>query len=226
MSNVQNNTNTVSDALMASMNPSKKTSTDSASETENRFLKLLIAQMKSQDPLNPMDNAQVTSQMAQLSTVTGINNLNATMSSLQTSMLSGLSLEAASMIGHGVLVPGSTIALSKNQAVFGVDLASDAETVKVTVKDSTGKAIYTMDLGKQAAGIVPIAWDGTTDAGEAKAADGIYTFEIAAASGNQKINATALSFGEVTSVTTGTSGISLNVPNIGSVKLTDIRQIL
>src|SRR5512137_1922724 len=74
--------------------------------TQDRFLKLLVTQMKNQDPLNPMDNAQVTSQMAQLSTVTGIDKLTATVQVLSASMVASQSLQAASMIGHAALVPG------------------------------------------------------------------------------------------------------------------------
>lgn len=153
MSAVQNTTsNAVSDSLLATMNPTKSVTTDSTSETEDRFMKLLVAQMKNQDPLNPLDNAQVTSQMAQLSTVTGVSKLNTTLESLQANMLSGQSLEAANMIGHGVLVEGSSIDLASSKAILGVDLSSDASSVKLTVKDSTGKAVYTMNLGAQKAG--------------------------------------------------------------------------
>lgn len=229
MSAVQNNTNNaVSDSLMAAMNAAKSTSSaaGSVAETEERFMKLLVAQMKNQDPMNPLDNAQVTSQLAQLSTVTGVNKLNATLESLQTSMLSSQTLEAAGMIGHGVLVSGSNLVLSDSLSVFGFDLAGAADSVKVTVRNAAGKAVYTMDLGAQPTGISPVAWDGSIDDSGTKAEDGIYTFEVAATSAGQNVNATTLSFGEVVSVTSAASGISLNVPNIGAVKLADIRQIL
>lgn len=228
MSAVQNNTsNAVSDSLFAAMNPTKASANaaGSVAETEERFMKLLVAQMKNQDPMNPLDNAQVTSQLAQLSTVTGVNKLNTTLEALQASMLSSQSLEAAGMIGHGVLVSGSNIALSDSKAILGIDLAAAADSVKVTVRDAAGKAVYTMDLEAQPAGILPLAWDGSTDSG-AKAADGKYTFEVTATSAGKAVNASTLSFGEVVSVTSAASGVSLNVPNIGAVKLTDIRQIL
>jgi flagellar basal-body rod modification protein FlgD len=129
------------------------------------------------------------------------------------------------MIGHGVLVEGSSIDLASSKAILGVDLSSDASSVKLTVKDSTGKAVYTMNLGAQKAGVLPLAWDGSTDSGTT-AVDGKYTFEVTAAKGDQAVTVSPLSFGEVTSVSSGTSGLSLNVPSIGSVKLSEIRQIL
>ena len=100
--------NPVSADLLAAMNPaSSATSTDSTAATQDRFMKLLVTQMKNQDPLNPLDNAQVTSQLAQLSTVTGIDKVNATLQSLMGSMQPSQSLQAAGMIGHSVLAPGA-----------------------------------------------------------------------------------------------------------------------
>ena len=111
-------------ALFATMNGTKSAATaNSAADTQDRFLKLLVTQMKNQDPLNPMDNAQVTTQMAQLSTVSGIDKLNATLQALSDSMSSNQSLQAASMIGHGVLVAGKGIELANGGGYGGVELA-------------------------------------------------------------------------------------------------------
>jgi flagellar basal-body rod modification protein FlgD len=212
---------------MATMNPKASTSTDTSSvnDAQDRFLKLLVTQMENQDPLNPMDNSQMTSQFAQLSTVTGIDKLNDTLTALQTNYQSSQSLQAASMIGHSVLAPGSTTTLSGGKAVMGVDLAGAADSVQLVVRDSSGKAVHTVNLGSQQAGVVPLVWDGSTDTG-GTATDGTYTFEVNATSAGQKVNATTLSFGEVGSVTTGTQGVSLNVSGMGTVKFTDVRQIL
>jgi flagellar basal-body rod modification protein FlgD len=126
--------NPVSPALLNSMNASKPAAAagaDTASATQDRFMKLLITQMKNQDPLNPLDNAQVTSQLAQLSTVTGIDKLNATMGTLKDSYQSSQALQATSLIGHGVLVPGNTTKLADGKAVLGMDLPGwDGKTDK------------------------------------------------------------------------------------------------
>src|SRR5512147_1078567 len=100
--------NTVKSAPAAAASP---TAPSTAASTEDRFLKLLVSQLKNQDPLNPLDNAQVTSQMAQLSTVTGIDKLNATLQALSSSMIASQSMQAASMIGHVVMVPGNRVDL-------------------------------------------------------------------------------------------------------------------
>src|SRR3990167_8514165 len=76
--------------------------TNATSDAQDRFLKLLVAQLKNQDPLNPMDNAQITTQMAQISTVSGIDKLNSTLQSMAAAFNAGQSLQATAMIGHGV----------------------------------------------------------------------------------------------------------------------------
>ena len=103
-------TNTVTADLLATMN-GKKTAATTAEDAQDRFMTLLVTQMKNQDPLNPLDNAQVTSQLAQLSTVTGIDKLNVTLQALQGSYQASQALQATDMIGRGVLVPGSTVTL-------------------------------------------------------------------------------------------------------------------
>lgn len=221
MTTIQNNA--VSSGLPAAMNPVG--ASDSMAATQDRFLKLLVTQMKNQDPLNPLDNAQVTSQMAQLSTVTGIDKVNATLEALKGSFQSNQALQAAGMIGRGVLVPGPDVALAGGKALLGVELDGAADNVQVTIRDAAGKAVHKIDLGAQQSGVIPLQWDGKTDAGSV-AADGKYTFEASATRGGQKTGAAALSFGEVASVSTGAAGVKLNLLHIGAVNLSDIRQIL
>jgi flagellar basal-body rod modification protein FlgD len=221
MSSVQN----VSPELLGAMNTSKKSAASVAEEAQNRFMTLLVTQMRNQDPLNPLDNAQVTSQLAQLSTVTGIDKLNVTLQSLQASYQSSQTMQAANMIGHGVFVPGSTLHLAEGKAILGVELAESASSVTVTVRDGSGRAVHRMDLGAQAAGNVPIAWDGVTESG-AIAADGVYSFEIEALRGAEKIAAAGLSFGVVASVSTGPQGVKLNVPGLGALEMNQVREIL
>lgn len=195
-----------------------------ARETEDRFLKLLVAQMKNQDPLNPLDNAQVTAQMAQLSTVSGIEKLNDTMQSLAAGFNASQWLQAAAMIGHGVLAPGAALTLENGRAVFGAELAESAERVLVTIRDGSGAALTTLDLGPQPAGTLVLEWDGATDSG-ATAAAGAYSFSADAFIGGKKTPAAALSFARVESVAQGSQGVSLTLGGGASAALSDIRQI-
>ncbi|GAB1234962.1 flagellar hook assembly protein FlgD [Ferrigenium sp. UT5] len=193
--------------------------------TQDRFLKLLVTQMKNQDPLNPLDNAQVTSQMAQLSTVTGIDKLNATVQSLSSSMLAAQSLQAVAMIGHPVLVAGDSLELGNGKAFAAVELAQPADKLTVSINDASGRSLRTLQLGAQDSGIVEVAWDGVTDSG-AIAPDGSYTLSAVSELGGQKIAAATLSYGLVNSVAQSQSGVTVNVGKLGDLSLTAIKQIL
>lgn len=215
-------------ALISSLNTNSNSASNtktSAADTEDRFLKLLVTQMKNQDPLNPMDNAQVTSQLAQLSTVTGIDKLNATLQALSDSMSLGQSLSATSMIGHGVLISGSSITLNDGKAIGGIELAQPADSVKVLIQDATGKLVSTLQMGPQKAGVTPLAWDGQTDAGTT-AVNGTYKFSVEAILDGNKINANALTFGIVNAVTPGVNGATLDVGKAGSVAMSAVKQII
>jgi flagellar basal-body rod modification protein FlgD len=221
--------NSVSASLLATMNPQTSGAAkdaNSATATQDRFMTLLVTQLKNQDPLNPMDNAAVTSQMAQLSTVTGINQMNTTLQSLISSVQSTQSVQASGLIGHGVLAPGSGIDLASGSAQFGVQLTSAVDAMQITVRDASGNPVHTVTMGKQDVGTVALQWDGKTDSGTT-APDGHYTFDVTATSGGQKSTAfSTLSYGKVTSVSTGGTGVTLTVPGIGTVKQTDVAQIL
>jgi flagellar basal-body rod modification protein FlgD len=195
-----------------------------AAEMEDRFLKLLVTQMKNQDPLHPMDNAQVTTQLAQISTVSGIDKLNDTMKSLSSSFLAGQSLQAASMIGHDVLVSGSTMALTGGTAGAAISLAGPADSVMVTIVGAAGDIVRSVDLGAQPAGVAAFTWNGKNDRG-ATAADGTYSFQVKATQGSQQVSATPMSIGQVAGVNLNTQGLSLSVGGVGDVNLTDVKRI-
>src|SRR5690348_5386143 len=172
MSTIQNTQSSQVADLFGSSSPSAPK--QAADVPQDRFLKLLVAQMKNQDPLNPLDNAEVTSQLAQLSTVNGIEKLNATIQGMVGMFTAGQSLQAATMIGKNVLVPGTTMQLVQGNGLFGIDMAEAADQVKVTIQDASGAAIQVIDLGEQAAGPLSLAWDGKTSDGT-QAADGVYS---------------------------------------------------
>jgi len=194
-------------------------------ESQDRFLKLLVTQMKNQDPLNPMDNAQVTSQMAQLSTVSGIDKLNDTLAALSTSMKASHSMQASSMIGHVVVVPGSKMELKNGKGAAALDLAQPADNVTVHIKDAAGNVVRKLDLGSQPTGMLAIQWDGLSDA-SVPLKDGNYQFSASAQLGLEKSNINTLSYGLVSGVTQKPDGTSLNVELLGDVSLDSVRQIL
>ncbi len=221
---VQSTTNTASQALLNSVNGIKNTAASSASATQDRFMTLLVTQMKNQDPLNPMDNAQVTSQMAQLSTVTGIDKLNTTVESLIGSVQNGQSYQASSMIGHNVLVPGNAINSTGTGSYLGVDLPIGADKLTVAIKDSAGNTVRTLSLGAQSAGTASLNWDGFADNGSV-AKTGSYTFDVTATTASQSVTASGLNYAQVMSVSNSTSGIKLNLSNLASVSTSDVKEI-
>lgn len=234
MSTIASGGNAITSDLMAAVNPKSKSadSADTVAADTNKFLTLLVTQLQNQDPMNPLDNAQITSQLAQLSTVTGVNKLNTTLESLKGSYQASETLQAASMIGRNVLSAGSDLTLSGGNAVLGVDLATAADSVRVVVRDKNGKEIHAIDLGAQKAGTLPLAWDGAVDnldgTGKAGvAADGKYSFEVVAMRGGAKLtDATALAYSTVASVSTNAQGVKLNLPSGASLALADVKQIL
>ena len=200
-------------------------SNSAVSDVQNRFLSMLVAQMKNQDPLNPLDNAQVTSQMAQLSTVQGISDLNKNMQALADSLGAGQMAQAANLIGHGVLVAGNSVAPSPGRNVIGMNLPSSADQVVVSIQDASGQTVRTINLGAQSYGDHLFSWDGLTDSGS-QAPDGAYKFSISAVQGGQATDATALSVGQVQGVLRNGADIQLQVDSVGAVNYTDVRQIM
>jgi flagellar basal-body rod modification protein FlgD len=234
-SNVSNSP-VLSNDLLAAVNPSTSSTTtdpNSVAAQQNQFLTLLSTQLQNQDPLNPMDNAQLTSQLAQLSTVTGINTLNATVTSLAASLSASQVTSSANMIGHGVLTKGTALALvatpavaatdtaaavpASASAIYGVNLGTAADDVQVTISDSTGKLVKTIDLGAQPAGAQPFGWNGIPDGGTTPLAAGNYTIAVSATAGGVALtDATSLTYSTVASVSNNASGTQLTLVGNGS----------
>ncbi len=239
MSTITSPSAPISNDLMAAVN-NKSATTPAAGSVEadtDKFMTLLVTQLKNQDPMNPLDNAQITSQLAQLSTVTGVNKLNTTLESLKSSYQASESLQAANMIGHGVLTAGTDLTLAKTAdnklaGIMGVDLTTAADSVKVQIHNASGKVVHTIDLGAQAAGTLPLGWDGSTDqldsAGKPVVMPaGQYSFSVEATRAGEKLtDAAALTFGTVASVSTNAQGVKLNVPSVGAISMADVKQIL
>ena len=223
-------TNSISDnaflnSLTKSGQAQSQTQTTQATNLQDQFLKLLITQMQHQDPLNPLDNSQVTSQLAQISTVTGIDKLNTTITGMNTAMVASQSLQASALIGKGVVAPGNALLLSSSQAVGGVQFQAPVDQAAITITNAAGQVVKTINLGAQQAGTQTFSWDGSTDAG-GKAADGNYTFTVSALQNGQKVTTAAtLGYGLVQSVTLGGDQLQLNTLGMGVVPMNKVQQI-
>lgn len=176
--------------------------------SQDRFLKLLVAQLNNQDPLNPMDNAQMTTQMAQINTVSGIQELNATLKGMASQAAATQSLQGASLIGREALVEGSDLSFDGNQAKGALSLNAAASQVYVDIIGSDGNRIDTIDMGSLGPGQHPFEWD----AGELDLA-GIARFEVRASNGSQPVEATELSRLKVDSVSFSGGSFQLQLQN-------------
>jgi flagellar basal-body rod modification protein FlgD len=197
---------------------------NSVASQQDTFLKLLVTQMQNQDPLNPMDNSQMTSQIAQLNTVQGINKLNTTVAALQTQLQASQNLQSTSFIGRTVLAPGSAITLANGTAQMGVDLTSASDSTMIQVKDTGGNVLRTFAIGPGTAGVNQITWDGKNDAGQVMP-DGQYKFSVSASANNQQVQAATLAYGLVNSVSMSSTGVKLNTNHLGDVDVNSVRLV-
>lgn len=196
-----------------------------AQDAADRFLTLLVAQLQNQDPLNPLDNAQMTTQLAQISTVSGINQLNQTVASLGASLGISQYLQAASLVGHDVVIGGNDIDVASGTATQGgLELSGAADHVVVTVTDDAGNVVRTMDLGAEKAGDQFFTWDGKTDSGAA-APDGHYTFSATATANGKAVTFDTLMSARVEGVVSTSSGAMLQLPHGSQIAFADIKQI-
>lgn len=233
---------TVSQQLLNAVNGTKSSdgsSSTSASADPNSptslqqtFLQLLVAQMRNQDPTNPMDSSQMTAQLAQINTVTGISQLNTTLTSLASQMSAGQNAQASLLIGQNVLVPAAatgatTTVASGVSSGFGVSLSSAVSDLKVTVKNSSGAIVNTLDFGAQQAGTVPVHWKPVDSSGNTLP-DGTYTISATGTSTTgATATATALTGAQVQSVvqqSDGSTGLMLN--NGNTVGMSTVSAIL
>jgi flagellar basal-body rod modification protein FlgD len=212
---------TVSTSVLDSLNGTAasgtvKTANDAGSA--DRFLKLLVAQMQNQDPLSPMDNAQVTSQMAQINTVTGIEKLNQTVQGLNGQFVQMQALQGATLVGRDVIVPGNQLSVVDGAGQGGFELAGPADAVKVEILGPSGQVVDTLNVGAQSSGLHGFDWP----AGSATDASGL-RFRVTATSGAASVASTALMRDRIDAVATGGDSLTLELARSGSVPYASVK---
>ncbi|MBO9331392.1 flagellar basal body rod modification protein [Achromobacter xylosoxidans] len=209
-------------------------SSSAAQGLQDQFLTLLVTQLQNQDPLNPMQNAELTSQLAQISTVEGITNLKNTMLAISGQIDVSQSMNAVAMIGKGVLIPGTKVKVGVDGdngaervvTPYGVDLQGDAAKVQVRISDSNGVVVRTIELGEQETGVYTLSWDGKNDSGVALE-PGAYNVSILATDADgKKVNSEVLSYGQVKSVGYSTNGLRLDLGLDGQTSMLDVRKVI
>ncbi len=199
--------------------------TTTAETSQDRFLKLLVTQMRNQDPLNPMDNAQMTSQLAQISTVSGIEKLNLSMNGMAQAMAAASTLQNASLIGRSVVVASDALRFDGVGAPqIGIELAGAADTVKASIVDGAGNVVRNIALGALPQGTSTFAWDGRSDAG-ARVPAGAYGIRVDATAAGKAVTASTLLSARVESVSVEGARTRLNMQGLGAVDVAQIRRI-
>lgn len=216
-------------------------------DMSERFLKLLVTQMQNQDPLNPLDNAQVTTQMAQINTVSGIEKLNqsvadmsrnlseqlgglgigaglqrldGTLQTLQGQMLQSQALQGASLVGRQVLLPGSSLNLRDGIGMGAFDLSGPADHVAVEVLGPAGQVMDTLSLGAQTTGRHGFSWSPPSGV----PTEGL-SFRVTARSGAATVPIQTLMSDTVHAVSTSPSGLVLELARGGSTPFSQVKAV-
>ncbi|MFO1293352.1 MAG: flagellar hook capping FlgD N-terminal domain-containing protein [Rubrivivax sp.] len=187
--------------------------------TADTFLKLLVTQMQNQDPLNPMDNAQVTSQIAQINTVTGIQSLNTTVAGLGAQFTQLQALQGVSLVGRDVTLEGNTLPVANGQGAGAFALAGTADAVKVEVLTGAGRVVDTLQLGALGSGQHAFQW------AAGKNADGDYRFRVSASAGAATVGATPLVVDRVLAVSLAGGKLMLDTLRSGVVEYSAVQSV-
>lgn len=224
MSTVNSTSNNSAVQQLMQSRTSSTTDASSAAGIEDRFMTLLVTQMQNQDPLNPMDNAQLTSQLAQINTVKGIDSLNTTMEKLLTSYSDALSMQSSALIGKNVLSAGNKLPLGESGAIGGFNLAGDVDQAIVTITNSQGVKVNQLSLGELKSGVNDFYWDGKDADGKALA-QGNYSFSVAATQGGKSVSATSLQLGMVSALVRSSNGFQLELLGGSQLDFSAVQQV-
>lgn len=200
----------------------------SASELDiNDFMTLMTAQLKNQDPLNPLDSTAFVAQLAQFGTVSGIQSMDTSLSTLSDSLRSSQVLSGASLIGREITAPASEVSLGATGTINGsIEIPDGASSLTVAVKDASGQTVRTLSLPVTNSS-ESFRWDGNTDSGD-RAPVGSYTLEAVADVGGTGESPEILLSSKVASVTMSADGatLTLNTDSLGAVALANVRSVM
>jgi flagellar basal-body rod modification protein FlgD len=208
-------------ALNGSTTAAPTVSAKNAAETQDRFLKLLVAQMNNQDPLNPMDNAQVTSQMAQIQQVTSLSTLDTSIKGLGSQLGQMQALQSISLVGREVSVPSDKLPVTNGVAEGSYELDGAAKTVKLEILNGAGAVIDTQQLGAQGSGRQTFTWN----AGNLAANDSEVKYRITATNGTAAVPSTTYAYDKVDAVYSEGGSLKLNLERLGPVDYTAVSSV-
>ncbi|ANH12635.1 TPA: flagellar hook assembly protein FlgD [Legionella pneumophila] len=191
------------------------------------FLRLMVAQVQNQDPLQPQANGEFLSQLAQFSTNDGITKMQESLQQLASSLQSNQALQASALVGRKVLVNSNTLSLgTEGDVKAAIDMAPGVSNLRAAIYTESGELIKTIPLGQPEPGFFQFSWDGT-DQSNQRLASGRYTIKVTGTYGGQEVALKTMTSANVDSVSLGQNGedLKLNVAGVGSVYLSQVRQI-
>lgn len=224
MTDTSINTGLLSDISQANAQPQVEADDELGQDV---FLKLMVTQLSNQNPLDPLDNTEFVAQLAQFSSVEGIDKLNTTMEAMSANFQSSQAIQASSLVGRSVIVETDSAYLANNGQISGsVQVPYQTDSMTMNIYNSSGALVRSAILGGAEQGDVNFTWDGTDDAGNAQSADN-YRFEFIGAYGEDSLQLATQMNANVDSVTIGPAGtLTLNLAGIGPVPLSSVTDIL
>lgn len=194
---------------------------------KNEFLQLLVTQLNNQNPLEPQENGEFIAQLAQFSTVEGVEKLNSSVSTMLSGYQSSQALQASSLVGRKVIVPSDKAMVDTSETFkASIVLPTSSSNVAVNVYDSAGTVVNRINMGQQEAGNVSFMWDGKDSSGKTLP-PGTYRFEAQATYQGETKGLYTMLPANVDSVTLGQNGgeLQLNLAGVGSIGLSKVQVI-
>ncbi len=195
---------------------------------QDEFFQLMVAQLTNQDPLKPLESNEFLGQVAQFSTVTGVQDMHRAIADLSASFQSNQALQASTMVGRDVLVPGNRTLLGADGTMkAAAELPGSTGALSASIYDAGGQLVRQLSLGAHDEGLVEFTWDGLTDGGQ-QAPPGSYSIALTASFNNETHAVESLVAAKVESVTLGKAGtgMQLNLAGLGPVDTGLVRQLL
>jgi flagellar basal-body rod modification protein FlgD len=205
--------------------------------SQEDFMKLMMAQMKHQDPTKPMENGEFITQMAQFSSVKGLKEIKDSFNTLANALQSSQALQASSMVGRKVLIPGNATELSASGVMRGgLELPAAADSVKVKIFNKAGEQVHVIELGERGKGNAQFKWDGliqkanpeVTGSEDVIAPPGVYTVQAEALIDGEQQSVKTFVVDKVDSVSLAkdSKGVTLNLANSGATTLAEVQEII
>ena len=190
------------------------------------FLALMVAQLQNQDPFKPMENGDFLGQMAQFSTVNGLQELNDKFAGLSANLSGDQALQAASLIGREVLVEQDSFRLS--EAGESRPLAFVAEgpsNVVVDIRDASGQLIQSLNVQASGAGMQRLEWNGRNARG-AEVPAGTYQISARQLDASGEVALPVLVSGRIDAVALGgADGTRLRTTELGEISMSAVREL-